>query len=412
MSTSAPTTEEQLREELAHYSRVAYHRRLVSGTGGNLSVRLPEPDRILITPSAVAKRECAPDELIVVDFEGRKVAGPAGLVASKEVHLHTAVYRARPDVLAIAHLHSPACIIYAVRNQPIPLVTVTAEARLGYTPVVPEAPSGSHALADSVAAAVVAHPEARLVLLERHGVLAVGKSLRDAIDVADLGEDTARVAHQLSLSTGLGDRRVWDVSVPVRPGMHSYPGDPTLEVTQVRAIARGDAANLTHLALGAHTGTHVDAPAHFLDGAPTLEQVPLDRMVGDARVLDLRGRRVIDAASLRPHGLRAGEIVLFKTDNSALWARPGFEEGFTFLTLDAAEHLVERGVKTIGMDYLSIEEFGSRDFPVHKTLLGRGVLIVEGLDLSAVEPGTYGFACLPLALQGVDGAPARAVLMK
>jgi arylformamidase len=207
-------------------------------------------------------------------------------------------------------------------------------------------------------------------------------------------------------------QQVWDVSVPDRPGMHVYPGDPTIEVTQVRAIARGDVANITHLSLGAHTGTHVDAPAHFIDGGRTLEQMPLEHFVGEAQVLDLRGRKAIDAPALAGQTIDPGGIVLLKTDNSALWERDGFQEGFTYITRDAAELLVERGVRTIGLDYLSIEQFGSRTFEVHKILLGRNVLVIEGLDLRAVEAGRYVLACLPLKLQGVDGAPARAVLMR
>lgn len=206
-------------------------------------------------------------------------------------------------------------------------------------------------------------------------------------------------------------RRVWDVSVPNRPDMHFYPGDPTLEQTQIRAIKRGDAANLTHLSLGAHTGTHVDAPAHFIDGAPTLEQVPLDCMVGPAQVLDVRGRAAIDAAALAGHAITA-DILLFRTDNSERWGKAGFQKDFVYLTRDAAELLVARGVKTVGWDYLSIEQFGSQTFEVHKLLLGRGILIIEGLDLRTIEPGSYQLACLPLKLEGVDGAPARAVLMR
>jgi len=206
-------------------------------------------------------------------------------------------------------------------------------------------------------------------------------------------------------------RRVWDVSVPNRPDMHFYPGDPTLEQTQIRAIKRGDAANLTHLSLGAHTGTHVDAPAHFIDGAPTLEQVPLDCMVGPAQVLDVRGRAAIDAAALGGQAITA-DILLFRTDNSERWGKAGFQKDFVYLTRDAAEVLVARGVKTIGWDYLSIEQFGSQTFEVHKLLLGSGILIIEGLDLRAIEAGSYQLACLPLKLEGVDGAPARAVLMR
>jgi arylformamidase len=206
-------------------------------------------------------------------------------------------------------------------------------------------------------------------------------------------------------------RRLWDVSVPNRPDMHFYPGDPTLEQTRIRAIARGDAANLTHLSLGVHTGTHVDAPAHFIDGAATLDQVPLDRMVGPAQVLDVRGRAAIDAAALGGHAITA-DIVLFHTDNSDRWERAGFQKDFVYLARDAAELLAARGVKTVGWDYLSIEQFGSQTFEVHKLLLGREILIIEGLDLRAIEAGTYQLACLPLKLEGVDGAPARAVLMR
>lgn len=219
-------------------------------------------------------------------------------------------------------------------------------------------------------------------------------------------------ATEQPLREALAHCRVWDISVPDRPDMHFYPGDPTLEQTQIRAIKRGDAANLTHLSLGAHTGTHVDAPAHFIDGAPTLEQVPLDHMVGPARVLDLRGLAAIDAAALRKHEIHAGDIVLFHTDNSERWAKPGFQTDFTYVTRDAAEYLVACGVKTIGMDYLSIEQFGSTTFEVHKLLLGRGIFIIEGLDLRAIAAGPYLLSCLPLKLEGVDGAPARAVLMR
>jgi arylformamidase len=135
-------------------------------------------------------------------------------------------------------------------------------------------------------------------------------------------------------------------------------------------------------------------------------------MVGPAQVLDLRGLAAIDAAALRRHEIRAGDIVLFRTDNSERWAKPGFQEDFTYVTRDAAEYLVERDVKSIGMDYLSIEQFGSKTFEVHKLLLGKGILIIEGLDLRGIASGPYLLSCLPLKLEGVDGAPARAVLMR
>jgi arylformamidase len=207
-------------------------------------------------------------------------------------------------------------------------------------------------------------------------------------------------------------RRIIDISVPNQAGMHFYPGDPVMKIDAVRRIENGDVCNLSLLTLGSHTGTHVDAPRHFLaDGAP-LGGVTMDRMVGEALVADLRGRPAIDAAALRAvPDLRRGDILLCRTDNSARWASPEFRRDFTYVTADAAEVLVERDVRALGMDYLSIEQFGSTDFPVHKRLLGAGIFVIEGLDLSAVDPGRYTLVCLPLKFPELDGAPARAILL-
>ena len=205
--------------------------------------------------------------------------------------------------------------------------------------------------------------------------------------------------------------KVIDISVPNGPGQHVYPGDPEPQVASVRQITRGDPCNLSLLTMGSHTGTHVDAPYHFLTNGPRLGDVPLDRMVGEALVLDLRGRAAVDRAALASGAIRAGDIVLCLTDNSERWAKTGFQRDFTYLTEDAATFLVAAGVRAVGMDYLSIERFGSAEFPVHHTLLGAGVFVIEGLDLRAVTPGRYTLVCLPLKFPNLDGAPARAVLL-
>jgi arylformamidase len=210
----------------------------------------------------------------------------------------------------------------------------------------------------------------------------------------------------------IAPRRVIDISVPNGPAQHVYPGDPEPRVDAVRRIASGDVCNLSLLHLGSHTGTHVDAPYHFLKDGPRLGEVPLDRMVGSCLVADLRGRRAVDAAALREVALERGDILLCRTDNSAKWSAPAFQRDFTFVTKDAADVLVERGVRALGMDYLSIEEFGSPDFPVHHRLLGAGVFVIEGLDLGHVTPGRYYLVCLPLKFPDLDGAPARAVLLE
>jgi arylformamidase len=203
--------------------------------------------------------------------------------------------------------------------------------------------------------------------------------------------------------------RVIDVSVPNGPGQHVYPGDPAPRLEAVHRIRDGAPANVTLITMGSHTGTHVDAPHHFIDEGPRLGQVALDRMVGEALVADLRGRTVIDAAALADVETRPGDILLCRTDNSERWAAPEFQRDFVYVSEDAAEVMLDRQVRAVGLDYLSIECFGSSDFPVHHRLLGAGVFIIEGLDLRQAAPGRYVLVCLPLKFPDLDGAPARAV---
>jgi arylformamidase len=206
--------------------------------------------------------------------------------------------------------------------------------------------------------------------------------------------------------------RVYDVSLPVHDGGLVYPGDPEIRIRAHNSIAKGDAANVSALAFGSHTGTHVDAPSHFVPGGDAIDRIPIGRLVGPAVVLDLPGAlAAVGAAELAAHDLRGQRRVLLKTRNSVLAGRPGFTSDYCALAPDGAAYLLERGVELIGVDYLSVEPFGSDDFAVHHLLLGRGVVIVEGLDLSDVPAGVYQFICLPLRLAGLDGAPARAVLI-
>jgi arylformamidase len=397
-------------EQIAHFCRVTWDRGLVSAAGGNISARIDGTDTFLITPSGVALRDTVAEDMVTIDLDGRKLAGPERYKPSKESLMHTAIYRARPDTRAVAHLHPPHAIAFGIRGEPIPLMTVTSEERLHLTPVVPPATSGSRELSDGVADVIAGAPaDTQVLLLARHGILAWGASVQQACDIADLAEYTAKIA--IAHAALPGRRRVIDISVPNAPGMHVYPGDPVPETAPVRRIARGDVCNLTLLTMGSHTGTHVDAPYHFLADGPRLGDVALDRMVGEALVADLRGRAAIDAAALADVALRPGDILLCRTDNSERWASPEFRRDFTYVTEDAADALVVRGVRALGMDYLSIERFGSSDFPVHRRLLGAGIFVIEGLDLRAVDPGRYTLVCLPLNFPDLDGAPARAVLL-
>lgn len=209
--------------------------------------------------------------------------------------------------------------------------------------------------------------------------------------------------------------RIYDVSVPISEVTPTYPGDPHIEIEQWAAMARGDAANVSMLHFGAHTGTHVDAPAHFIEGAGRVDALPLDVLVGRARIAEIADDvQAINAGHIASLDLNGAKRVLFKTRNSAFWANEaeGFRTDFTYLAPDAARALVELGVRLVGIDYLSVEQFKSEGFETHTSLLSNGVVIVEGLDLREVAAGDYELICLPLRIAGGsgDGAPARAVL--
>jgi arylformamidase len=208
---------------------------------------------------------------------------------------------------------------------------------------------------------------------------------------------------------------IFDVSVPLSSRTPVYPGDPEIQITDWQSLANGDAANVSLLHFGAHTGTHIDAPAHFIEGAPRLESLPLEVLIGEAVVIEVpKEHKLIDLNFVQEHCERVVTRVLFKTRNSSLWnLNDGeFQQDFTYLDPAAAKELVRRGVKLVGIDYLSVERFGQEQHPTHFELLSNDVVIVEGLNLGSVTPGKYELICLPLRIRGGsgDGAPARAVL--
>jgi arylformamidase len=206
--------------------------------------------------------------------------------------------------------------------------------------------------------------------------------------------------------------RLLDVSVSLVPGIATYPGNPEFEISPVKQIAKGDSSNNSRLVMGTHTGTHVDAPKHFFDDRPGVESLPLDLLIGRARVIDMPVRGGITEKDLARAGLREDLRVLLRTPNSKLWtSKREFYPEYTHLTEDGAKFLVDQGVKVVGVDYLSVEQFHKPGAPAHHALLGSGIIIIEGLNLSDAEPGQYDMYCLPLRVDA-DGAPARVVLKR
>lgn len=207
--------------------------------------------------------------------------------------------------------------------------------------------------------------------------------------------------------------KIYDVTFPISDKTPIYEGDPKVKIEIADSLGKGDAANVSHICFGVHTGTHVDAPAHFIDGKRKVHELELEKLIGNCRVVELPD----DVTAIEPQhleNLETVERVLFKTRNSAFWNEPekGFRTDFTYITPEAARSLIEKNILLVGIDYLSVEKFGSADFATHITLLEKEVVIIEGLDLRQISAGDYELICLPLKYIGGagDGAPARTVL--
>jgi arylformamidase len=203
-----------------------------------------------------------------------------------------------------------------------------------------------------------------------------------------------------------------DVSVPLDANLPTYPGNTPFSLEAIKRIANGDSSNVSTLHLSAHSGTHVDAPRHFFDEGPGAEALPLEMLCGRARVIAITSRKGITAEDLAKSDLSEDVRVLVKTSNSRLWGSPAFRQDFIGMTESGAKYLIEHGIKVVGVDYLSVEEFKKPGAPAHHVLLGGGTIVIEGLNLRDVEPGIYEMLCLPLPVAGSDGAPARVVLRR
>lgn len=207
--------------------------------------------------------------------------------------------------------------------------------------------------------------------------------------------------------------RTYDITLTISPNLPTWPDDPGVKLERVKKIEDGSYKNVSRVDMGVHTGTHVDAPYHFLSDGTTVDKLNLSLLTGRAYVLHLPEVEVITAAVLEEAQIPPRtRRVLFKTRNSDFWVdeKPDFQADFVGLTEDGAEYLVRRGVKLVGVDYLSVAPY-NKSRPTHEKLLGAGVVIVEGLDLSEVSQGRYTLYCLPLKLANSDGAPARAILI-
>jgi arylformamidase len=204
-----------------------------------------------------------------------------------------------------------------------------------------------------------------------------------------------------------------DVSVTLRTGMVTWPGDPSVRISHALSLERGDPCTVSYLELGAHSGTHMDAPAHFVAGGTGIDSMPLGAAIGPARVIAIDNPRSINLDELEQHQIQPGERILFKTHNSDHpWESGAFAEDFVYLSAPAARYLVERRVALVGIDYLSVGGFHADGVETHQALLQAEIWVIEGLYLGQVRPGRVELICLPLKIAGGDGAPARALVRR
>lgn len=206
--------------------------------------------------------------------------------------------------------------------------------------------------------------------------------------------------------------KLYDVSLPLSDSLPTWPGDAPVRLTAIKSIANGDKANLTKIEMGAHSGTHIDAPSHFLRDGATTDSISVDTLIGPCLVIDPDSGMVIGKKDLEKFNIGGHSRILIKTRNSKMWADniTSFVTDYVSLGIEAAQYLVENNVALVGIDYLSVEVYKSEGAPVHKLLLNNNVVILEGLNLSGVKAGVYELICLPLSLQGREGSPARVVL--
>ena len=209
----------------------------------------------------------------------------------------------------------------------------------------------------------------------------------------------------------MAQKKIYDITAEISENLATY-SDEKPEIKEIMRLKDGDICNLSRINATSHTGTHADMPAHFIENGATCHDIALDHFYGFARLVRISSASHITKADLLPYPVEAGDILLIDTGQSQYMKQSGLKKDFLALLPDAAQYLVEKKVKTLGIDYLSVDPYDSIDYPVHKTLLGNGIVILEGLILEGIPEGTYTLSALPLKIRNGDGSPVRAVLVE
>ncbi len=410
-------------EQLVRYSRLSYDRHLVGAAGGNLSARIPGTQNFMVTATGVSLRDVTLENLLAIGSEGKVLEGPDGAKPSKETSFHLAVYEERPDVCAIVHVHPAYATVFAVNGRLIPTVTISAQLKLKQGKLVAVAPPGSKELRDLVAQSLKTSPrESSIFLLACHGMLAMGRTFGDAFDCAELAEDTAKIAYLAELTAAPKHPlhrhyRAIDLTAVLNEKIQCYPTDPPFAKSWHTQFDE-HGVYVSNLQMGAHSGTHVDAPLHFLgDGFPDMAGMPIQAFTGPAIAIEApkSAGEDLSLSNLTGANIQCGDIVLFHTGWDKRTASPAFfEDEWPGLEPSLVEELIRRGVKAIGGDIASADSPRAiaAGAPAHKLAGRAGLPIFEGLvNLDQVVGQRFYFIGLPLKLEGVEASPIRAVAL-
>ena len=420
----------ELAEELSRYSRLCYSRGLVGAAGGNISVRIPGSDSFLVTGSGISLRDVGSENLVVINKDGRVLEAPSGLRASKESRFHLAIYNTRRDVNAVIHVHPAFTTVFAAAKMSIPLTTISADLKLKQGQVVPTADPGSDELCRYITGILKESPDTTTVLiLERHGIVTFRQNLCEAFNDAELAEDTAKIAYFSSLQepTGPGMSGLsWsarypitgcsiiDLTAPLNQNIQCYPTDPPFK-REWHVKFEDAGVYVSRLELGAHAGTHVDVPLHYIEKGADLSGVPVDKFMGESIAFDTPKKpgENISVQDLRNADIREGDIVLFRTGWEKYAGSGDFFKGeWPGFDVDAIDELISKGAKAIGGDIASADspENIGRGSPSHKKALSAGLVLFEALvNMDRVTGKRFFFMGLPLNIEGGEASPVRAV---
>jgi L-fuculose-phosphate aldolase len=410
-------------DELVRFSRLCYDRHLVGAAGGNLSARIPGRDAFIVTATGVSLRDVARENLLAIGSQGKVLEGPAGAKPSKETSFHLAVYQVRPDAGAIIHVHPTYATVFAVNRRLIPTITISAQLKLKQGMLIGVAPPGSRELCDLVTQSVKASPpDASIFLLTSHGMLAISHTFSEAFDFAELAEDTAKIAYLAEASAPAshpltGAYRVVDLTALLNEQIQCYPTDPRFTKSWHVDFAE-HGVYVSKLQMGAHSGTHVDAPLHFLgDGFPDVAELTLQKLLGVTSCYERLKKPGEDltVADLEGADILPGDIVLFRTGWDQRAGSPAFfEDEWPGLHPSLVEELIRRGVKAVGGDIASADSPAAiaAGAPAHKLAGRAGMPIFEALvNLDQVAGQRFFFMGLPLKLEGGEASPIRAVAL-